>query len=139
MIKYPIAILIAVSLGWAFRSTLGSDSVTDRKAGDVAQVALPRKQIHSPGAILTNIHEPSTTWIRLELSYVFENAVQREEAERITSELTQDTILFLRTLNLKSLEGSLGLVHLREDLLVRARTRLPEKPIDIYIRTMVIQ
>lgn len=138
MIKFASVLLMSIFVGWLFRQTTGTNEVPEKKE-HASTISPIKTKTYSPPAILTNILEPSTTWIRLEVSYRFENSILQTEMEKISDDLIQDTVVFLRTLKLSSLEGPLGLIHLREDLLSRAIVRMQGKSIDILIKTMVLQ
>lgn len=98
----------------------------------------PRKYF-SPAPLITNLKDPSQRWIRLDVAYTFEPEETDLEVQRIGEEMLQDTLVFLRTLTVGMLEGSLGLIYLREELVDRASIRSRGKAKDVIIRSMVIQ
>ncbi len=139
MKKYIVIILLSFIIGWLFRQSVGVIRTLDDNSDISSRKELSLKKSHSPAAIITNILEPTNTWIRLEISYLFDSSLSQAELEKTSDVLVQDTITFLRTLKLKSLEGPLGLIHLREDLQERANLRMQGKHIELYIKTMVVQ
>ncbi|MBO0903634.1 flagellar basal body-associated FliL family protein [Jiella sonneratiae] len=87
--------------------------------------------------VLTNIYAPDNTWLRIEASLV----VKQDESvkgEVLAAEVEADTLAFLRSVQLAQVEGSRGLLHLRDDLRERAKLRSPNV-VDYLIRTMVAE
>ena len=56
----------------------------------------------------------------------------------LAAEIEADTMAFLRTVQLAQIEGSRGLLHLRDDLRERAKLRSPAV-VDYLIRSMVAE
>lgn len=98
----------------------------------------PRKYF-SPAPLITNLKEPAQRWIRMDIAYTFEPQETDLEVQRLGEAMLQDTLVFLRTLTVSMVEGSLGLIYLREELTDRARIRSRGKVKDVIIRSMVIQ
>ena len=84
----------------------------------------------------TNLASPANTWIRLEASIVLDG---EGDAKGLAATITEDTIGYVRTLSLPLIEGSSGLLHLREDLSDRARIRSNGKVRDIIIHTLIVE
>lgn len=94
---------------------------------------------HLATPIITNLAEPTEVWVRLELTYLIGGKIDENDKKLLVLQLTQDTIGYLRTLSLDNIEGSTGLVHLREDLLDRAIARSDGSVRDVFIRSLVVQ
>lgn len=110
---------------------------TDAKAGDVAKGRFSDKAtLHTLAPIITNLASPANTWIRLEASIVLDG---EGDAKGLAATITEDTIGYVRTLSLPLIEGSSGLLHLREDLSDRARIRSNGKVRDIIIHTLIVE
>ncbi len=75
----------------------------------------------------------------MDIAYTFASTETDADVQRIGEELLQDAMAFLRTMSMKSLEGSLGLLFLRDELTDRAKTRSQGKVLDVIVRSMVIQ
>lgn len=75
----------------------------------------------------------------MDIAYTFEPQETDLEVQRLGEAMLQDTLVFLRTLTVSMVEGSLGLIYLREELTDRARIRSRGKVKDVIIRSMVIQ
>jgi len=87
--------------------------------------------------VLTNIQSPADAWLRIEASLVVQND-GTIEPEVLAAEIEADTLAFLRSVQLAQVEGSRGLLHLRDDLRHRAKLRSPAV-VDYLIRTMVAE
>ncbi|MGB3502537.1 MAG: flagellar basal body-associated FliL family protein [Mesorhizobium sp.] len=85
--------------------------------------------------IMTNLAAPADTWIRLELSAVFEGEPDMPLADAIQ----QDVIAFIRTMKLHQIEGASGLRHLKEDIDERAAMRSGGKVRHLLVRTILIE
>ncbi|WP_062209645.1 flagellar basal body-associated FliL family protein [Aureimonas sp. AU12] len=87
--------------------------------------------------VLTDIASPPGTQLRLEASLIVKPEQAGDQAQ-LASQVQADMIVFVRTLELAQVEGSRGLLHLREDLLERAKMRSPGV-IDIMVRSLVVK
>ncbi|MCP3055948.1 flagellar basal body-associated FliL family protein [Aurantimonas marianensis] len=87
--------------------------------------------------VLTNIYAPPRTWLRIEAALVMKDDGS-VNPEVLAAEIESDTLAFLRSVQLAQIEGTRGLLHLREDLRERARLRSPAV-IDYLIQTMVAE
>ncbi len=56
----------------------------------------------------------------------------------LASQIQADTLVFLRTLELAQIEGSRGLLHLKEDLLERAKLRSAAVE-DVVVRSLIVK
>ena len=87
--------------------------------------------------VLTNIYAPSNTWLRVEASLVLRDDGS-ENAKVLAAEVEADTLAFLRSVQLAQIEGTRGLMHLRDDLRERAKLRSPAV-VDYLIKTLVAE
>ena len=87
--------------------------------------------------VLTNIYSPTDSWLRIEASLVIKQD-GNVNAEVLAAEIESDTLAFLRSVQLAQVEGSRGLLHLRDDLRERAKLRSPAV-VDYLIRAMVAE
>lgn len=87
--------------------------------------------------VTTTITSPAKTLLRIEASIVI-RPDQVENPEVLAAEIRGDTLTFLRTVELAQVEGSRGLLHLREDLRERAMLRSPAVT-DYLIQSLVAQ
>ncbi|WP_274627874.1 flagellar basal body-associated FliL family protein [Arvimicrobium flavum] len=86
--------------------------------------------------ITTNLAQPADTWVRMELSLVFDNA---PEDPGLADAIHQDLITYVRTLKLHQIEGASGFLHLRTDLEERARLRSQGTVKRVLIRTFLLE
>ncbi len=86
--------------------------------------------------ITTNLAQPTNTWVRMEISLVFDKAPENPELPDI---IHQDFLTFLRTLKLHQIEGPSGFLHLRADLDERAQLRSDGAVKRILIRTLLLE
>ncbi len=87
--------------------------------------------------VLTNIYSPEDAWLRIEASLVVKQDGTLN-GEVLAAEVESDTLAFLRSVQLAQVEGSRGLLHLRDDLRERAKLR-SDAVVDYLIRTMVAE
>lgn len=86
-------------------------------------------------AITTNLASPADTWIRLEVSVVYDAPQPPALAEQIQ----QDLLAFVRTVKLHQIEGASGYQHLKADLDERAALRSEGHAKQILIRTLLVE
>ncbi len=92
----------------------GAKDATAEEAEEPVEYAGPVKVLPFP-PVLTTLAEPKGTWIRLEGSVLV--AAEAEEPPELLAEKAGEQILsYLRTLRLDQLEGTSGMMGLREDL-----------------------
>lgn len=89
-------------------------------------------------AIVTNLGQPSDTWIRMETAMVFQTGALKNP-EVTAAEIRQDLITYARTITLAQLEGPSALQHIREDLNERVATRTNGAVSELVIETLVVQ
>lgn len=87
--------------------------------------------------VLTTIAAPVGAQILLQASLVLDPAAAVDETT-LATQVQADTVLFVRTLELAQLEGARGLLHLKEDLLERARLRSPAVT-EVAVRSLVLR
>jgi len=96
------------------------------------------KVLQALDPVITNLAQPSDTWIRLETAIVFNrDAVKNPQAT--AGEIRQDILSYVRTLNIADLEGPSALQHLREDLNERVAVRTGGDVSELVIQSLVIQ
>ncbi|MBO0660944.1 flagellar basal body-associated FliL family protein [Jiella sp. MQZ9-1] len=126
-----------------------AEPAADPKAGDHAAEAADKSDIADAEKgktplqlielkpVLTNIYAPDDAWLRIEASIVLKKD-DKVNADVLAAEIEADTLAFLRSVQLSQIEGSRGLLHLRDDLRERAKLRSPDV-VDYLIRTMVAE
>jgi flagellar FliL protein len=88
--------------------------------------------------IITNLADPPTAWVRLQVALVFDGDAKDIPAT-MASEITEDLLGFMKTLSIEQIGGASGLQHLREDLNERAQIRSDGKVSELVIETLVVQ
>lgn len=106
-------------------------------AAETVAPGVPQGRVVPLDQVLTNIAAPVGTQILLQASLVLDPAVAVDEA-LLATQVQADTTVFVRTLEIAQLEGARGLLHLKEDLLERARIRSPAV-IDVAVRSLVLR
>jgi flagellar FliL protein len=86
-------------------------------------------------AITTNLDVPSSVWVRLELSLVFDGPVDH----MIANDIQQDILAYMRTVKLVQIEGPSGFQHLKQDLNERAAIRSKGRVKQILVRTLLFE
>lgn len=139
--------LAALGMGWGGGRYLISPLPAEKTAGQPpkAKDAKQGRKNASQGnedktvvpldAIITNLAAPSTVWVRLELSAVFDGSADQAIARAID----QDILAYIRTVKLAEVEGPSGFQHLREDLEERAAVRSGGRVKKILIRTLLFE
>lgn len=90
------------------------------------------------GPITTNLAQPATTWIRLEVILVVEKDLG-SDAEIIKKEISEDLLGYLRTLSIDQISGASGFQHLKEDLNDRVRVRSGGKASGVLVTSMILE
>jgi flagellar FliL protein len=144
IIEWLVVTIIAAGAGAALTvmkappGKLGSE----RKEGEKVEVAANC----SPGGpsivdmppIVTNIANPSDTWVRLEAAIVFDPK-STPHPEIMAAEIATDELAYLRTVSVAELQGPIGLENLRQDLRDRAQVRSNGKVTELLLKTLVLQ
>jgi flagellar protein FliL len=87
--------------------------------------------------LVTNIASPSKIVVRIQSSIVVRQT-EVPEPDVLAAQIEGDTVAYLRTIDLAQIEGSRGLLHLREDLTERAKIRSAAVS-DYLIESLVAQ
>jgi len=85
--------------------------------------------------IMTNLSGPSGTWVRMEMSLVFEG----KPDIRIAQIVQQDILAYLRTVKVYQVEGASGFQHLKSDLEERASIRSGGRVKQLLVRTLLFE
>lgn len=88
--------------------------------------------------VLTNLASPTSTWVRVEASIIFQNG-SLPNPDVAAAEIRDDIMSYVRTLSLNQLEGPSALQHLRDDLNERASLRTEGRVSELVIETFVVQ
>jgi flagellar FliL protein len=88
--------------------------------------------------IVTNLANPSDTWVRLEAAIVFDPK-SLPHPDVVAAEIATDELAYLRTISVQELQGPIGLENIRQDLRDRALVRSNGKIIDLLLKTLVLQ
>ncbi len=98
----------------------------------------PTLALKTLAPIVTNLASPERTWIRMQCAVVYD-AAELPHPDVLFALIMSDTIAYLRTLTLGSLEGAEGLRRLQEDLSERVATRSEGQIREYIIETLVVQ
>ncbi|MBZ9794925.1 flagellar basal body-associated FliL family protein [Mesorhizobium sp. ES1-4] len=136
----------AIGVGWMSGGYLkGADapkSVTAAPENDGK--ATKPAEAQQPGAgptlielapITTNIASPADTWIRMEVSVVYD----APQPPALAEDIHQDLLAYVRTLKMHQIEGASGYQHLKADLDERASIRSQGHVKQVLIRTLLLE
>ena len=98
----------------------------------------PLLQLKELPPIVTNLASPEKAWIRMQASIVYDTSLVTQP-DIMVAQIVSDTVAFLRTETLASIEGAEGLRRLREDLNERASIRSDGHVRELIIETLVTQ
>ncbi len=137
---------VAVGMGWLSGGYLkGADAprsvpAAPENQGKVEQP--PAAPVPGTGPTLvtlapitTNLASPADTWIRLDVSVVYD----APQPAAMSQDLQQDLLAMVRTLKLHQIEGASGYQHLKADLEERAALRSGGHAKQILIRTLLLE
>lgn len=88
--------------------------------------------------IVTNLSEPGSNWIRIQVSIVYDPSAA-PHADVLMSQLTGDIVAYLRTVSMRSIEGTSGLRRLHEELADRASIRSEGAIQELIVQSLVVQ
>ncbi len=90
--------------------------------------------------IVTNLLSSSENWIRIEASIVLmQRGREGLDHSLLVRQIGQDLLLYARTLGPRQLEGTRGLLRLRDDLNERAKMRGGKFVKELVLESVVIQ
>lgn len=98
----------------------------------------PSTRLQTLKPLVTNLATPKEAWIRLQASILLEEDPD-DDVGVLKKKVEEDFLGYMRTLTLSHLEGGIGLQHLREDLVERARTRTGGKVSEVILESVVVQ
>lgn len=144
--EIALVTIVAAAMGLGFAATQPAPPAPSPQTGVADKQDRPASAAERPAAanllelppIITNLAAPSDTWIRLEVSIVFDPR-EVPHPEVVGGEIAGDLLAYLRTLNVAQLEGPIGLQNLRQDLSERVAIRSAGKVSELVIRTLVVQ
>lgn len=136
--------LVAAGGGWVLGTMLGAKEVAPPAADVPAAPDAPptpaatvQSTIVPLQPVTADISSPPGTQLRLGASLVMKPG-SAADANLVAAQVQADTVVFVRSLELAQVEGSRGLLHLKEDLLERARLRSPDVE-DVLINVLVVK
>ena len=115
-----------------------SEAAEKAKAQSIKPAVAGAAQIKALAPVVTNLANPSTSWVRLEGSLVLEE-MPAAEADLLAAKVSEDIIAFLRTVTVAQIEGASGFQHLREDLTDRVKARSAGRARELVIHTFVVE
>ena len=119
-------------------ATTNVEPTGDKKEAAASEPAPTAKsQIVKLEPVVTNVSSPADVLIRVEASIVLDPE-KAQDLPVLAAQIQSDTLTFLRTVDLAQVEGSRGLLHLREDLRERAQLRSPAVS-DYLIQSLIAQ
>ncbi len=88
--------------------------------------------------LIVDLQDSQRSWLRLELAIVAEAGAELDDEEN-KLRLVHDIVSFARTLTIQQISGPSGSLHLREDLLDRARLSTGGFVESVLITSMVVE
>ena len=149
--------LIAIAAGWFASTQLGSDEVVDakekanahlEKKGDEDKEQAEgkesksffksEKEVIELDTILVALSGRDKVWLRMQLAVVATDEADLDIAE-VKSRMVSDITALVQTLTLAQISGPSGFIHLKEDLLDRARLTTDGGVEDLLIMSIVAE
>jgi len=135
----------AIGMGWmsgGYLKGAGGPVPVPAAPENEGKVAQPDASEPSAGPTLvvlapitTNIASPADTWIRMEVSVVYD----APQPPAMANDIHQDLLAFVRTLKMHQIEGASGYQHLKADLEERASIRSQGHAKQVLIRTLLVE
>ncbi|AMY02167.1 flagellar basal body-associated FliL family protein [Mesorhizobium ciceri] len=136
----------AIGVGWMSGGYLkgvgapASVPVAPENEGKIMQPAAAEQSGLGPmlvvlAPITTNIASPAGTWIRMEVSVVYD----APQPQAMSDDIHQDLLALVRTLKMHQIEGASGYQHLKADLEERAAIRSQGHAKQVLIRTLLLE
>lgn len=116
----------------------GHEKKEDAKPETAAADCGPGPSLVDLPPIVTNLANPTDTWVRLEAAIVFEPK-GLPHPDVVAAQIATDELAYLRTISVNELQGPIGLENIRQDLRDRAMVRSNGKIIDLLLKTLVLQ
>ena len=111
---------------------------SETAAAEPPKSEVEKTVVRSLAPIVSNLGSPSETWMRLEISILMHETSQAEQDE-LAVKAADSVVGFLRTVNLKSIEGPSGFTHFREDLGDILKSSFDGKISGVLIGSMVVE
>jgi flagellar protein FliL len=137
--------------GALFRGSSSADASTTNAAveqpkpeGEAAaevkkdEPVAPKTIVRTLAPIISNLGNPSETWMRLEISILIDGKVQSDQ-DVIAVKASDLVVSYLRTIELKKIEGPSGFLHFREDLNDTLTAEFEGKITGVLIGSMVVE
>ncbi|KZL08451.1 Flagellar basal body-associated protein FliL [Pseudovibrio axinellae] len=132
-----------MAMGSALVDQVHSKYLDEQKASSGALINpeyTESSQIVSLKPIVTNLLSSSKNWIRIEASVVLmQRGIEEQDHSLLVKQVEQDLLLYARTLGPRQLEGTRGLLRLRDDLNERAKMRGGNFVKELVLESVVIQ
>ncbi|MCP4073323.1 MAG: flagellar basal body-associated FliL family protein [Hyphomicrobiales bacterium] len=157
IIALVLVSVIAVGGGWivgvqmnAGEATSAEDAAREElaKRGKEEEVngkgeetdALPDsdKNVVELDTILVALRDNDNIWVRLQLAVISDSQTDLDSAE-IKTRMHSDITAFVKTLKLAQISGPSGFIHLKEDLLDRARLTTNGQVEDLMIMSIIAE
>ena len=134
-----IGTLAAIGGGFAFGSVLLKQP--ERCANTAPEPPklpkLPESEVKPLAPIITNLGNPSDVYARLEAAIVLEPNTHNSAA--LAAKVTDDIVVYLRTVSITELQGPTGFQYFREDLKRRAIQQGAGKIRDLFLIAFVVE
>ncbi|WP_374940420.1 flagellar basal body-associated FliL family protein [Mesorhizobium sp. INR15] len=135
----------AVGMGWLSGGYLkGAGGPESVPAAPENQGKTEKSAASAPGIgptlvalapITTNMASPTDTWIRMEVSVVYD----APQPQAMTDDIHQDLLALVRTLKMHQIEGASGYQHLKADIEDRAAIRSGGHVKQVLIMTLLVE
>ena len=146
-IVVPILLIVAISAGAYFSGLL--DPLFHSMKSEPKTVAEPDKSKEVPVAvfydlpeILVNLNSTGRkqNFLKIRVSLELDNATNVPKIEQVMPRVIDTFQVYLRELRIEDLQGSAGMLRLREELLTRVNAAVkPVKVNDVLFKEMLVQ
>ncbi|MEO5756644.1 MAG: flagellar basal body-associated FliL family protein [Mesorhizobium sp.] len=135
----------AVGMGWlsgGYLKGAGGPETVPVAPENQGKTEQPAAQVPGAGPTLvalapitTNMASPADTWIRMEVSVVYD----APQPQAMTDDIHQDLLALVRTLKMHQIEGASGYQHLKADIEDRAAIRSGGHVKQVLIMTLLVE
>lgn len=88
--------------------------------------------------VVTNLAKPAGKWVRIEASIQLASTFEGD-SEALRRQISEDFLVFTRTLSLEQISGGTGLSNYKEDITERAKIRSEGAVTEVFLKMLVVE
>ncbi len=116
----------------------GKEEEANGKGEETDALSDSDKNVVELDTILVALRDNENVWVRLQLAVISDGQTDLDSAE-IKTRMHGDITAFVKTLKLAQISGPSGFIHLKEDLLDRARLTTNGQVEDLMIMSIIAE